>query len=140
MVGITSQALSVDVDAAPSTHHPIDPPVFVELIYGVEAIPTPKSEEIEGFLEPLPPIEQIICSQPWPCQKAIAVANCESRLNSRAYNASGPFYGLFQISSIHAGMVGGDPTRFYDPATNAHVAYELYRSGGWRAWPICQYH
>lgn len=99
----------------------------------------PKTQEVTGVLEPPPNVEQIICSKPWQCSKALAVAQCESELNPRAYNARNGYYGLFQIDfSIHANRVNGNSQTLFDPATNTRVAYEIYRDqGGWNAWPVC---
>ena len=41
-----------------------------------------------------------ICSLPWPCAEALAVARCESTLRPDATN--GDQYGLFQIGALHA--------------------------------------
>lgn len=44
-------------------------------------------------------------------------------------------YGLMQINSIHADMVGGNLEALRDPATNIKIAYSLSRQGtDWTAW------
>ncbi len=44
-------------------------------------------------------------------------------------------YGLMQINSIHADMVGGNLEALRDPATNIKIAYSLSHSGtDWTAW------
>lgn len=44
-------------------------------------------------------------------------------------------YGLMQINSIHADMVGGNLERLRDPEVNIKVAYSLSRSGtDWTPW------
>lgn len=51
-------------------------------------------------------------------------------------------YGLFQINSIHANRVNGDPTKLEDPQTNIDIAYDIYKEQGCSAWdasiPSCQ--
>lgn len=92
-------------------------------VFGVLARPVPLS------------IPEIICSQPWPCQQALAVSWCESRHDPRALSPSG-HRGLMQISPIHAGMVGGNLDALFDPVTNVRVGYQLYaaRGNSWGAW------
>jgi lysozyme-related protein Hpa2 len=44
-------------------------------------------------------------------------------------------YGLMQINSIHADMVGGDLESLRNPAVNIRVAYSLSHQGSnWTAW------
>lgn len=44
-------------------------------------------------------------------------------------------YGLMQINSIHADMVGGDLESLRDPEVNIRVAYSLSRGGtDWTPW------
>lgn len=44
-------------------------------------------------------------------------------------------YGLMQINSVHADMVGGDLEALRDPATNIKIAYSLSHNGtDWTAW------
>lgn len=44
-------------------------------------------------------------------------------------------YGLMQINSIHADMVGGDLEQLRDPATNVKIAYALSKGGAdWTPW------
>ncbi len=74
----------------------------------------------------------LILAQPWPADEAIAVARCESGLNPRAYNAGN--YGLFQISYVHAGRVGGALASLFDAATNIAVAYRIWFEQGWAPW------
>lgn len=88
-----------------------------------------------------PSSEQVIaaiCSLPWPCEKMVRIASCESGLNPRALNPAG-YYGLFQISNF---IDGWD-----DPVINATFAYEykylpaLARGGdGLSPWPVCRYY
>jgi hypothetical protein len=64
----------------------------------------------------------------------LRVARCESGYNPRAYNAAGPYYGLFQflMSTFRATPYGtGD---IYDPMVNANAAAWKYSQGGARAW------
>lgn len=44
-------------------------------------------------------------------------------------------YGLMQINSVHADMVGGDLESLYNPAVNIKIAYSLSHHGSdWTAW------
>lgn len=44
-------------------------------------------------------------------------------------------YGLMQINSIHADMVGGNLEALRDPATNIKIAYSLSKGGtDWTPW------
>lgn len=64
----------------------------------------------------------------------LRVAQCESGDNPRAYNAAGPYYGLFQflMSTFKATPYGnGD---IYDPVANANAAAWKYGQGGQSAW------
>jgi hypothetical protein len=64
----------------------------------------------------------------------LRVAGCESGYNPRAYNPSGPYYGLFQflMSTFKATPYGGQD--IYDPVVNASAAAWKYHAGGARAW------
>lgn len=74
---------------------------------------------------------------------AVAVILAESGGNPRAHNAVPPddSYGLFQVNML--GALGPDRrkryglkanTDLYDPATNARVAYGIFKGSGWKAW------
>lgn len=44
-------------------------------------------------------------------------------------------YGLMQVNSIHADMVGGDLESLRNPQVNVRVAYSLSHQGNdWTAW------
>jgi hypothetical protein len=64
----------------------------------------------------------------------LRVAKCESGYNPRAYNGSGPYYGLFQflMSTFKATPFGGQD--IYDPVANAGAAAWKYSQGGAGAW------
>lgn len=76
----------------------------------------------------------------WNVRVAYAICMAESRGNVRANNAglnrNGTVdYGLMQINSIHADMVGGELEKLYDPEVNVGVAYKLYKArGDFTAW------
>ncbi len=79
-----------------------------------------------------------ICSLPWPCERMVAIASCESGLRPGAANPAG-YYGLFQINHWFAG--------WDNPWTNAQTAYyEKYlpalQAGGdgLSPWPLCRYY
>jgi len=79
-----------------------------------------------------------ICSLPWPCERMVAIAACESGLRPDAANPAG-YYGLFQINHWFAG--------WDNPWTNAQTAYyekylpSLQAGGdGTSPWPHCRYY
>ena len=48
-------------------------------------------------------------------------------------------YGLMQVNSIHADMVGGNLESLRDPNVNMRVAYGIYRGAGYRFTPWSAY-
>lgn len=70
-----------------------------------------------------------------------ALAACESHGNPRAYNAGGPYYGLYQFSQAMWVAVGGTRTATAWPAEEqTYRAQLLYQrvGGRWQAqWPHC---
>ncbi len=83
-------------------------------------------------------IEARICAMPWLCAEALAVAWCESRYDPAAYNAAGPYIGVFQIDpALHGWRAGG--ASLYDVSTNVRVAFAVYQDAGdWTPWPNCR--
>lgn len=77
-------------------------------------------------------IESIVCSYDWPCGQALSVMRCESSGDPMAYSAGN--YGLFQLSAVHAGRVGGDPRAFFDAEVNVKTAFQIWTEQGWRPW------
>lgn len=67
---------------------------------------------------------------------AVAVTAPESGrdpTNVGGPNDDGTFdYGLWQINSVHSDLLAAGDWR--DPASNANMAYAVWRGGGWRAW------
>jgi len=72
-------------------------------------------------------IEAIICGAPWPCQEALAVAWCESRLDSQATGMYGE-RGLFQV---HPAFWGPVPE---DPVGQVAQAFAIWQQHGWEVW------
>jgi hypothetical protein len=79
-----------------------------------------------------------ICSLPWPCERMVRIAQCESGLNPNSHN-SGGYYGLFQINYYFDG--------WNNPLVNAQTAYygkylpALAGGGdGTSPWPHCRYY
>lgn len=76
----------------------------------------------------------------WNTRTAYAICMAESGgiadKNNAGLNSDGSTdYGLMQVNSVHADMVGGNLASLYDPATNMRVAYSLSRGGtDWTAW------
>lgn len=67
----------------------------------------------------------------------ISTAECESGLNPRAYNPSGPYYGLFQFLRSTFAAHGG--TNIWDPTQQANIAASMFASGDSSAWPVCSH-
>lgn len=59
-----------------------------------------------------------------------------ARMDNAGLNRDGSTdYGLMQINSIHADMVGGNLELLRDPATNIKIAYSLSKHGtDWTPW------
>lgn len=76
----------------------------------------------------------------WDKRVAYAICMAESggvaHKDNAGLNRDGSVdYGLMQINSIHADMVGGNLESLRDPATNIKIAYSLSHSGtNWTAW------
>jgi hypothetical protein len=77
-----------------------------------------------------------ICSLPWPCDKMVRIAQCESGLNPNSHNSAG-YYGLFQINFFFEG--------WNDPLINAQTAYyskylpaTAGGGDGTSPWPHCR--
>lgn len=69
--------------------------------------------------------------------KAVRVARCESGLDPGAVSPGGGNWGLFQINTVHRGMVesmGYSWDQILDPYVNADVARHIYDSSGWGPW------
>ena len=64
----------------------------------------------------------------------LRVAKCESGYNPTAYNAAGPYYGVFQflMSTFKATPYGGG--NIYDPVANVNAAAWKYGQGGAGSW------
>jgi len=95
---------------------------------GIRLVPGLSAGGVDEFY-----IRALICSYPWPCSEALAVAWCESRFDPLAIN--GQHAGLFQIArNWHRAKFGGrDP---FDAVANVAVAYAIWLDygGHWTAW------
>ena len=98
--------------------------------------PTPATHPV--FTGGSSDVTAAICSLPWPCERMVRIAQCESGLNPNAYNSRG-YYGLFQLNYAPAG--------WNDPWLNAKAAYHnkylpaLAGGGdGTSPWPHCRYY
>ena len=110
------------------------PPVVVVVTPAPPPPPPPASSGPWSTAE----VINAICSLPWPCERMVAIASCESGLYPGAANPAG-YYGLFQINHWFAG--------WDNPWTNAQTAYyekylpALQASGdGMSPWPLCRYY
>jgi soluble lytic murein transglycosylase-like protein len=64
----------------------------------------------------------------------LSVAECESSLDTRAYN-SGGYYGLFQFDQQTWSAYGYGS--IYDPVAQSHTAARLIAAGQSSRWPNC---
>jgi hypothetical protein len=82
----------------------------------------------------------VVRAYDWNVHIAYAICMAESggipHKNNAGLNRDGSVdYGLMQINSIHADMVGGNLPSLYDPATNMRIAYRLSKGGtDWTPW------
>jgi hypothetical protein len=71
-------------------------------------------------------------------KQAIDIANCESRMNIKAYNfnknGTGD-YSVFQINSVHIKKYGEQ--FMHDWKENVRVAEKIYAKQGWNPW-VCR--
>jgi hypothetical protein len=62
----------------------------------------------------------------------LKIAKCESGLNPRAYNPSGPYYGLFQFLMSTFRANGG--TDIWDPVQQANITAKMLAHGQAHQW------
>jgi len=78
----------------------------------------------------------------WLCEEALRVARCESQMYITASGSRRQAYGLFQLRQEQLGWAnqtyGQQFINLFDPVQNAQVAYLLWSTEGWAAWPACQ--
>jgi hypothetical protein len=131
-------AADVAVAAAPPAEVPApEPPPEPEPEPVVEAA-------VPVFVPPEGGLEAIVCAMPWPCDEAIAVASCESGLDSNGrldgnWATNGSDYGLFQIRYIHAWRWADFYDAWMDPNRNTQWAFEIWSESGWRPWACRPY-
>lgn len=101
----------------------------------------PQTDPAPVILPPATPTDcNAVNGYDWNRQVAYAICMAESSgvasKDNAGLNADGSVdYGLMQINSIHADMVGGDLSKLYDPATNIKIAYSLSKGGtDWSPW------
>ncbi|MGQ0617627.1 MAG: transglycosylase SLT domain-containing protein [Acidimicrobiia bacterium] len=97
-------------------------------------------EPVAVSIPPAPvPIEAVIAAV-WGelAPSALGVASCESTMNPEAVGGNGRYYGLFQIGTIHQGLVealGFTWDQIFDPYVNTIVAKAVFdEAGGWSPW------
>lgn len=78
----------------------------------------------------------------WLCEQALTVARCESQLYVTASGDRRRSFGLFQLQRDKLEWAnqtfGMQFTNLFDPVQNAQIAYLLWSTEGWAAWPSCQ--
>lgn len=97
-------------------------------------------EPVAVSIPPAPvPLEEVIAAV-WGelAPSALGVASCESTMNPDAVGGNGRYYGLFQIGTIHQGLVeslGFTWDQIFDPHVNTIVAKAVFdEAGGWSPW------
>ncbi len=103
-----------------------------------EALPYVERDSEEGYGETTTEVRGIICSFDWPqgCDYWIAIAACESSLQSTSISYKATYVGLYQVWTGH----GYGYTWLLDPYNNTLAAWELSDGGTYTgAWPYCQW-
>lgn len=80
-------------------------------------------------------IRALICSYPWNCAEALAVAYCESKFQQGAQN--GTSWGVFQINYPYHMDLIHYPYEMLLAEQNVAVAYQIWKDSGWEPWS-CQ--
>jgi soluble lytic murein transglycosylase-like protein len=92
----------------------------------IPAAPPPAPGTIEAIIQAA--ANQWGVSYPW----MLKIARCESGLNPRAYNPSGPYYGLFQFLMSTFRANGG--TNIWDPVQQANITARMLAHGQAHQW------
>ncbi len=132
----------IPAPVAPASAAPAPSPTPAPTPEPPQPTPAPKPVAVLGAAAtpaPADGLEGIICSKPWPCGEAIAVASCESGLDRNGrldgnWATNGNNYGLFQIDGIHADLWPDFYTSWMDPVKNTEWAFELWSVSGWAPW------
>jgi hypothetical protein len=78
----------------------------------------------------------------WLCEEALNVMRCESLMYVVASGNERQAYGLFQLGQEQLTWAnetfGLYFTNLFDPIQNAQIAYLVWNTKGWSAWPECQ--
>lgn len=105
----------------------------------------PKTDPAPVNHPPVAPVQKpgncsAVQAYDWDVQTAYAICMAESggdpNKDNAGLNRDGSVdYGLMQINSIHADMVGGDLGLLLNPETNIKIAYSLSKGGtDWTPW------
>jgi hypothetical protein len=92
----------------------------------IPAAPPPAPGTIEAIIQAAADANGV--SYPW----MLKIARCESGLNPRAYNASGPYYGLYQFLQSTFRANGG--TDIWDPVQQANITARMLAHGQAHQW------
>lgn len=92
----------------------------------IPAAPPPAPGTIEAIIQAA--ANQWGVSYPW----MLKIARCESGLNPRAYNPSGPYYGLYQFLMSTFRANGG--TDIWDPVQQANITAKMLAHGQAHQW------
>jgi soluble lytic murein transglycosylase-like protein len=92
----------------------------------IPAAPPPAPGTIEAIIQAA--ANRYGVSYPW----MLKIARCESGLNPRAYNPSGPYYGLYQFLMSTFRANGG--TDIWDPVQQANITAKMLAHGQAHQW------
>jgi hypothetical protein len=92
----------------------------------IPSAPPPAPGTIEAIIQQAADANGV--SYPW----MLKIARCESGLNPHAYNASGPYYGLYQFLMSTFRANGG--TDIWDPVQQANITARMLAHGQAHQW------
>ncbi|HEV7678278.1 MAG TPA: transglycosylase SLT domain-containing protein [Candidatus Dormibacteraeota bacterium] len=109
---------------------PPPPPTATPVAKAAVATPPPAPPPAPGTIEAIikTAADANGVSYPW----MLKIARCESGLNPRAYNASGPYYGLYQFLQSTFRANGG--TDIWDPVQQANITAKMLAHGQAHQW------
>jgi len=122
------------IESPPTPPPPTPPPVPEP----TPAAPPPAPTPVPFAQLSKPEIETLVCTYSWPCEQALKVMWCESGARPWAVGR-GTYYGLYQISLIHARRFPDFWNAWMDPAKNIQWAHTLWSRQGWKPWSCRPY-
>jgi hypothetical protein len=131
-VSVTPQTTPVVVVPQPVPEPPPTVPPTIPV-----TVPATPPTTVAPVVVPAGDIADLVCSVfGAECDKALAVAWCESRHNPMVVGGAGE-RGLFQIHPVHIPYLadlGLTWEQMFDPVANTNYAYALWSRSGWGPW------